>query len=154
MNKKQHKVKKWIFIILIIVLLVLLLFSRCQEEASMSPDKEISQEVGIVNDIGSISIPGYEGLTLEANSKKQTISLSNPAQNQCYFQISLFLEDGTELWQSDLIKPGETSKPIKLKQKLEVGTYTNAFLKYSCFKMDKDLTPLNGAETKLTLWVK
>ena len=25
---------------------------------------------------------------------------------------------------------------------------------YSCYRMDETLAPLNGAETKLTLWVK
>lgn len=105
-------------------------------------------------DQSTIAIPGYESLTLKANSIIQNLSLSNPKQNQCYFQITLYLEDGTELWKSDLIKPGKVSKNIKLNQKLAAGTYLNAILKYSCFKMDDELTPLNGAETKLTLWVK
>ena len=102
----------------------------------------------------SISVPGYEGITLKADSLEQTVALSNPPQNTCYFLITLCLEDGTRLWQSDYIKPGETSSPIVLTQSLEKGTYPNAVLQYSCFKMDDEKTPLNGAETKLTLRVK
>ena len=102
----------------------------------------------------SIAIPGYEGITLKADSLEQTVSLKNPEQNSCYFVITLSLEDGTMLWQSDDIKPGETSSPIVLNQPLEKGTYPNAVLQYSCFKMDNEKTPLNGAETKLTLRVK
>ena len=80
--------------------------------------------------------------------------MPNPPQNCCYFQIALYLEDGTLLWQSELIEPGTTSKPIVLTKALDKGMYPNAILRYSCYRMDEDLTPLNGAETKLTLWVK
>ena len=107
-----------------------------------------------VNSHFSIEIPGFEGLHLQADQEKQAISLSNPKQNQCYFQITLCLEDGTELWKTELIEPGKASRTIKLNHKLKTGTYPNAVLKYACFKMDEDLTPLNGAETKITLWVK
>ena len=41
-----------------------------------------------------------------------------------------------------------------LNQPLEKGNYPNAVLQYSCFKMDSEKTPLNRAETKLTLRVK
>ena len=101
----------------------------------------------------SIAIPGYELLELQANSTTQNLCLSNPEENVCYFQISLHLEDGTLLWQSDLIAPGEASKAITLTKPLDKGTYSNAILKYNCFELD-GITPLNGAETKLTLWVK
>lgn len=101
----------------------------------------------------SIAIPGYEGLDLEAGELKQNISLKNPEQNSCYFIIALYLEDGTLLWQSEEIKPGEVSKPIELLQPLDEGTYPNSVLSYSCFRLD-DHSPLNGANTKLTLRVK
>lgn len=102
----------------------------------------------------SIAIPGYEILTLKADSTKQTICLPNPPQNCCYFQIILSLADGTILWQSDFISPGETSAAITLSKPLSKGTYTGAKLTYQCFQMNEDFTPLNGAETKLTLVVK
>ena len=101
----------------------------------------------------SIAIPGYEGLTLKADTLQQTVSLNNPEQNACLFIIGLYLEDGTMLWQSDYIEPGSVSSPIVLIEALPKGTY-HAVLRYSCFKMDSEKTPLNGAETKLTLRVK
>ena len=101
----------------------------------------------------SIAIPGYEGIALKADTKQQTVGLPNPPQNTCYFRITLSLEDGTVLWQSDLVEPGEVSEPIKLKQPLQKGTYPNSLLKYECFTMDGNLSPLNSAATKLTLRV-
>lgn len=102
----------------------------------------------------SIAIPGYEMLELKAESREQSLCLPNPPQNCCYFQIYLYMEDGTMLWQSELIAPGTNSKPIVLSKTLEKGMYPNAILRYSCYRMGEELTPLNGAETKLTLWVK
>jgi len=103
---------------------------------------------------GSISIPGFELLELQADSREQTICLSNPAQNNCYFEISLFLEDGTLLWRSELIGPGEITKPLQLSSPLAKGYYPGSLLRYRCFRMDEALSPLNGADTKVTLWVK
>lgn len=101
---------------------------------------------------GSIAIPGYDALTLLANSREQTIVLPNPPENTCLFRLSLILEDGRVLWTSKYIKPGENSDPIKLSNPLAAGNYPNAMLKYECFTTDQ--TPLNGAEIKLTLRVQ
>ena len=100
------------------------------------------------------AIPGFEELTLSANTKKQTVVLFNPPENTCLFRISLILEDGTILWTSKEIKPGGDSDPITLTQPLSEGLYFNTVLKYECFAMDANKTPLNGAEIKLTLRVK
>jgi len=101
----------------------------------------------------TIAVPGYEVLELTADKKRQTLCLPNPESNTCYFEISLFLEDETLLWQSSLIEPGKTSKPMVLKQRLSEGTYP-AILRYNSFKTDGSLAALNGAETKVTLRVK
>ena len=101
-----------------------------------------------------IDLPGYGALSFKADTTEQTLRLPNPAQNFCYIQITLLLEDGTILWKSDLIAPGEESNPIVFSQSLVAGEYKNAVLQYQCFRMDEALTPLNGATTNLTLKVK
>jgi len=141
-------------IILLALLMIILLRSCDGAPSSNNENVADSTTATVEKNTDSISIPGYEGLTLRADSKKQDLCLSNPAQNTCYFQIALFLEDGTLLWQSELIEPGKTSKPIILEKELEKGTYPKAVLHYSCFEMNKELTQLNGAEIKVTLRVK
>ena len=121
----------------------------------LSENREVEEPQVTVQKLENASaIPGFESLTLQAGTKKQKIVLSNPAENTCLFQISLLLEDGTLLWVSELIEPGEDSDPIRLSKTLSAGQYPNACLKYECFAMDADKTPLNGAEIKLTLRVK
>lgn len=151
--------KRYLVILLIILVVIAVLISVWaifikQDMSQTNTDIQNQDSDLIEKNEDTISIPGYEGITLRADSLEQIVSLNNPIQNTCYFVITLYLEDGTRLWQSDYIKPGETSSPIVLNQPLEKGNYPNAVLQYSCFKMDGEKTPLNGAETKLTLRVK
>jgi len=162
-NYKKHKPKhqsnsknppaKYILIFVLFTLLVLFLFLLKNNTPTKFPNDAASSQSEETTNENSIAIPGYEGLTLKADTKKQEISLKNPAENNCYFVITLYLEDGTELWKSDYIKSGDISKPIKLNRKLSAGNYS-AKLKYDCFALNKEKTPLNGAEIKLTLRVK
>lgn len=143
-----------IILFLLLLVVVMLLLTKCGNAPPTTAENVSSSPHANIEKPKSIAIPGYEGLELTAGTKKQTLSLSNPAENACYFQISLYLEDGTLLWLSELIEPGKTSKPVMLSKALENGTYPNAVLRYACFTLDGSMTPLNGAEMKLTLRVK
>lgn len=135
-------------LILVAALALLIWRSIPRPQPSQLPDETVEK----LN--GSTAIPGFSSLTLQANTKKQAVVLSNPPENTCLFRISLILEDGTVLWTSDLIKPGYDSAPIRLSQPLSAGSYPNATLKYDCFTDDADRTQLNGAEINLTLRVE
>lgn len=153
-GKRASARRRWPLILLLAVLALLaaLLFLRgrtAPEPPAPEPPAPTEEDTP-----AQIAIPGYEGLTLQAGAKKQSLRLPNPAENHCYFQISLYLADDTLLWQSDIIKPGKTSAPITLSRPLDPGTYPGATLRYACFRLDREKTPLNGAETKLTLWVQ
>ena len=99
----------------------------------------------------TIDIPGFGSISLKAGVTEQSVNFYNPEQNTCYFQMSLLLSDGTELWKSDLVEPGKAIYNITLNQTLEAGEYENAVLKYECFSMNEEQTPLNGSEIELTL---
>lgn len=145
----------WFFLMLIALLLVgIVLITNHKEEPQTILGNDVTESKDDNQNANSIAIPGYEAITLAANTKKQSTALQNPAHNDCLFKITLILEDGTVLWVSDYIKPGDISDTIVLSQELEPGNYSNTILKYECFTMDGSRSPLNGAETKLTLWVK
>ena len=152
-NFNQHGWK--IVLVLSFCLVFLLVFAIYLHFNDSTHSQSLSTVIPTIEkNPDSIAIPGYEILELKANTNQQALCLPNPEQNICYFQISLHLENGTLLWQSELIEPGKTSKPIVLTESLSKGTYPKAVLRYACYRMDEDLTPLNGAETKVTLWVK
>lgn len=140
-------------VVSLLVVLILMANNPGDTTTGNKDDGSTETETVVEKNPDAIAIPGYEILEIQADQKQQSLCLPNPPQNVCYFQISLYLEDGTLLWKSELVEPGAVSQPILLNRVLEEGTYANAVLKYDCFKMDGQ-TPLNGAETKLTLWVK
>ncbi len=102
---------------------------------------------------GSISIPGFERIIIKAGQLNQEIKLYNPQKNNCYFQISIYLSEGTEIFRSGLLAPGKALNSIKLAHALQQGTYKGAFLRYSCYSI-ADLQPLNGADINFTLEVE
>ncbi|MFZ3130163.1 MAG: hypothetical protein WA125_03435 [Desulfosporosinus sp.] len=100
----------------------------------------------------SIAIPGFEKIAMKAGQAKQAVNFYNPEKNSCYFRISLVLADGTELFRSGMIKPGQTIGTIDISRSLEVGTYEDAVLQYDCYTIE-GLQPLNGSKTVLNLEV-
>lgn len=157
-QKPSPKRFAWIYMATTVALIALLLiFALKGYNDAPTPNQSgtaDSTAATVKKSPDSIAIPGYEMLELKADSKEQSLCMPNPPQNCCYFLISLYLENGTLLWQSELIEPGANSKPMVLSMALKKGMYPNAVLRYSCYSQDEKLTPLNGAETKLTLWVK
>lgn len=101
-----------------------------------------------------MAIPGFDSLNFKAGVTEQAVSLYNPNQNTCYFKMSLILADGTKLWESNLVEPGQAFNKITLNQSLPVGTYENTVLKYKCFSNSDGSGVLNGSEVKFNLNVK
>lgn len=101
----------------------------------------------------TIDIPGFDVMNFKAGTTEQSVNLYNPEQNTCYFKMTILLNDGTTLWESKLVEPGKAIYDITLNQSLPEGEYEDCTLKYECFAMDEEQTPLNGSEIKFTLKV-
>ena len=119
-------------VLLVIALGVIawLLIQGGNEKPPDNPQPEQTEPVEKLTD--SIDIPGFSELHFKAGQTEQNMTVPNPPQNICWFKVSLVLEDGTVLWISDLIAPGEESEQVVLNEPLEKGEYKNAMLKYQC----------------------
>lgn len=125
---------------------------QCQPtEAETAGDRPTAQQTE-PSEADSISIPGFDFLSLQAGAQEQSMPLYNPENNACYFRISLLL-DGEALWRSDLLAPGQTAPQQTLSRALAAGEYS-AVLKYECFTDEAETVPLNGSEIALTLRVQ
>lgn len=159
-NKKSEKQIYRIVISVLVLLLVIagiviaVLLNNNQQQPFGEDNNTTEESTEVEKLTDSIAIPGFSQLTLDAGKCEQEVALSNPAENFCYFKISIILEDGTVLWVSELVKPGEQSEPITLIQSLKEGTYENVTVHYDCFQMDDDLTELNSGEIKIILNVR
>jgi len=115
--------------------------------------KEVAELDPTITEITSVSYPGYGDLSLKANTKKQDVYLHNPKENTCYFQMSIILEDGSVIWKSDYLEPGNAFDRIELRQVLAKGIYENSVLQYDSYSM-KDGHALNGSSINLTIVVE
>lgn len=102
------------------------------------------------NQSDMITIPSTSGIYLKSGQLEQKVDLYNPADNQCYFQITLALSDKTVIWKSGYIAPSESVKDITLLKTLERGIYGNCTLTYHCFSLDEKL-PLNSASIEIEI---
>ena len=156
MSKEKRKRLGIILIVAgVVALLVILFFVFFGNKLILNPQYEFEPEQSIVQsseelDFDSISIPGKESMTIQANTKSVSVDLYNPEDNKCYFEISLLLEDGTEIYKSKLLKPGQHLYKIELDKALKKGTY-NATIHYSTYTIDGNYTPLNGANVPIKL---
>lgn len=100
-----------------------------------------------------ILVPGYDTAVMDAGSDHLPMSIGNPKDNQCLMKVTLCLEDGTELYESSLLAPGEGMEKVILNQSMKEGTYDmNA--RFECFSKDDKHTPLNVADSGFVLIVK
>ena len=161
-NKKSGSLKILIILLLLIILglgaFIVYQMNQKEEIAGSSAhiDKNASEwDDGIDNNTeieGRILVSGYSGATLKAGETKLALRIGNPAENTCYLQATLQLEDGTILYESGLIEPGKGYDEIELTEPLEVGEY-DAFVHYQGYSMDEGYEKLNSCDSAFTLKV-
>ena len=100
----------------------------------------------------NITLTGYDELVFQAGEALQSVDFQNASSNSCFIRISLILQDGNILWQSDLLNPGDRVKSITLSEALHEGSYS-ATLAYECFALE-DKSQLNGFNSILTIIAK
>jgi hypothetical protein len=100
---------------------------------------------------GSIAIPGFDRLTVQGRTLQAGV-ISNPVQNACYFIVTILLEDGTEIYRSGILAPGQSVGAVELAKTLEPGTYEGVVARYQTYALE-NLQPLNGADVEFILEV-
>lgn len=101
-----------------------------------------------------INVKGFGELKFKANQTKQKVNFNNPSNNKCYMVFTLYMPDGSKIYESKLVEPGKAIYEINVNRNLEKGTYENARLHCSCYSMDGLLKTLNGADLKFKLEVE
>ena len=150
-NSKKLLIILCIFLVIAIGVIIWLITSKGVPGANTG-DKQSGLAVPEQQEM--IQVTAYESLELKADTLQQEVRLSTISDNECITVMSLVLEDGTELWRSAELYPGQIVLSMTLSQPLPAGEYPNTVLRYQHFTLDEEKTPLNNAETLLTLKVK
>lgn len=164
MEKKQNPKKKWIILLLLLFLIALVIgggiFLYYQRQPLPKPyiddnavEWEGNQELDHAGKESGekISIPCFESLVFKANQTTQKVNLYNPENNNCYFVISLIVEQDT-LFKSDMIAPNTGFYEIELSEELAAGQYSGIIV-YECYSLT-DLSPMNGGSFHFDLTVQ
>lgn len=149
-----------VFLIILIVVATVLLVIKISyyspkqniDDNSQSNSLNGNTEIIEAQSTNSIAIPGFDKMQMIARQREQTVNLYNPSRNNCYFEITILLSTGEELFHSGLLAPGKTITDIKLNHTLEPGVYEGAILQYSCYSIG-DMSELNGANITFDLEV-
>ncbi|PWM38099.1 MAG: hypothetical protein DBX66_04270 [Clostridiales bacterium] len=102
---------------------------------------------------GSIYVPGYDYISMKEDDTEIPAMLYNPEENGCLIEAAISLPDGTEIFHSDLLNPGDRLGKLTLTAPIKAGVYEKSILRYSCYALD-DKRQLNGADVIFTLEVK
>ena len=116
---------------------------------TVSPEASPAATPGYV--AGSIAVPGFERLTAEGQTL-HAAAVANPAQNNCYFVAAVVMPNGTEVYRSSYLAPGQSLGDVQLSEAVAPGTYEGAVVRYFCYAV-ADMKPLNGADISFVLEV-
>lgn len=138
-----------------VIAVVLFLKSR-EKEASggtevVDWDAEIEDEDQGGSEEG-ILIPGYDTVVMNAGQNILQMSIGNPKENTCYMKVAICLEDGTVLYESEILAPGKGVNEITCQEVPEAGEYA-AIARFECFRDEQATQMLNGADSAFTLIV-
>lgn len=164
--KKQKRFLNPYFITILVLLILLisiggyLLCDHFNEKKNMGISGNIDGQASEWDDglsapseiEGRILIPGYSGASMKAGSMTLALRIGNPAENTCYLQATLQLEDGTVLYESGLIEPGKGFDEIELTRSLDAGTY-KALVHYQGYSLEEEPEMLNSCDSAFTLTV-
>ena len=156
-EKKKLDPRNALIVVLIVVavaaiaLAVWALSTRqaAEPEKPLLTPKPTPTEAPLTN---TIALPQFAWLNMEADKTEQPLTFDNPQRNFAHFRVSLVM-DGETLWESELLAPGETSKPVTLSKPLAAGEY-QVELCYACFADAEGTSPLNGARSPVRLVVQ
>ena len=169
-KKNKNKKQKLIIVLLVLILIIsttalaVLLLRPGEEQPENKPakgvmgtikddwDTDVSQDEASGEQKKGTRIPGYSSAEMKEGDTSLKLRVGNPKENTVGFIATVRLDDGTELYTSPLLKPGQGLEEIPLNKTLSKGKY-DAVVYYQCVLLDGKNTPLNAAESAFTLIV-
>ena len=107
-----------------------------------------------ISDSPSVILGATSGYVMQSHSLRQDIEFSNNAKNPCALKAAIYLADGTLLYESRCLMPGETVANITLTTELNEGLYQNALLLYTMYSLEKPHKTINQCEFPIEIQTK
>ena len=160
---KRH----WYIVAAVIVFIALLIYLMSQTGCCHSEDKPVANgdilpTIRFNGDNGYIPTPENKGMKLDVVSgyvfkpdvTDQDIGFTNYNSNKYAIKAFLYLADGTGIYESKYMLPGETIGAISLSKPLKAGIYKNALLVYRFYTTDDAHTAISQCEFPIEIQCK
>lgn len=159
--EEKKRRKRFVFILPFVIILVvaavigIIHTSDLKTSNSKFPTISTGSDNGYTNSDENIDtkIVAVSGFNFKSDTKNQEVRFENDRGNHCDFKISLYLADGTLLYESDYLKPGKSITEIVLLDKLDKGVYKNAHLVYRCYSTDSSHKALTQSDFSVEISV-
>lgn len=129
-----------LFLIIAIAIMYSLLTRNSENPSAISSIPEISFDgdagYSEIESDSDILIHATTGFVFNADSLEQKVCIENPSENMYDFVVSIYLGDGTLIYHSDYIHPGDSVTSIKTERELESGVYANSIIVYRLYSTD------------------
>lgn len=172
-KRPQRRVISWVLVVVLIIVILLLLLRQCSfamQETSETSD-EASAHDSILPTIYFNGNDGYSnggkdsksdgmklqavsGLVFEHGKETHGVTFSNAKDNLFAFKLSLYLADGTLLFESGYINPGCKIDHIELTKSLKVGLYSKALMVYRVYSTDDTRSEISQCEFPIEIRVQ
>lgn len=156
--KERTKFRIIIGVLAACILVLLIILASVQSSKGTQPNEDGREDMDITwvggdesdtthrND--RILIPGVSKLTFAHDADQQLVHFYNPAKNTAIMKMRLQLEDGTILWESKELLPGDSVNTIHINDMPSIGHY-HAFVITDC--KDQNGNALNGGIVNIIL---
>ena len=152
--KKRLPIVAVVIVAIALVLLLVFALKGCNDDGNTGGYRPTLPEIQLNGDDGyienapqqGIELPATTGLVFNGGSKTQSVDFYNPSKNQCVVTVSLYLADGTLLYESDYLRPSDVVQTIEISRELKTGLYKGALMVYNCYSMTEPYVPISRCE--------
>lgn len=158
MKNKKDKDKKRIYILLILILSITVGIMAIMNTVNNSKPNGYSgikwngvRQINNPTEQKYIAVSGFADLKFVADSTKQSVNFYNPKENNCLMDLSIVMQNGDVIWQTENIRPDYGLYTINLYSTLKKGEYPACIV--ARFKTMDGCTKLNSATFKIKIIV-
>lgn len=147
-----------VIIIFVIVFIFTMWFcstTNISEQTSVEPDIKFTDDLGYEQpeEQKKVKIEARTGIYLKYGKLLQSVDFINLSENKYDMKILIYLGDGTLLYESDYLSPGNSISEAMFRLVPERGAYTNSLIVYKFYSLDEKHRYASQCETPVEIKV-
>ena len=126
-----------VLIIFTVVTLCKLFFP--EKTSNNAPEIKVNGDAGYSEDtVSGVKLQAVTGVVIK-DKQLQNFEIFNSKENSNFLQVIIVLGDGTDVYQSEFVDPGNMIQKISIDYPLKKGTYENAVFVYRIYDSEQNI---------------